>query len=402
MGARPFRILMVLDKPFPPDTRVLNEALSLIADGFEVTVLSVGPDDRPRRDAFRGIQIIRHKISNKLRNRMRGLAGSVPLLTAYLDRLIPQVFAEGLFDALHMHDLYLVGGGLRAGRRLHVPVVADLHENWVQALSGYAWSTRLPGKLFVNLARWQRLERRWLHAADRVIVVVEEARTRVMQLGIPHSKITAVPNTIYIDDFEQFAIEESVVAATRAPFSIVYTGGLDTHRGLDTLIAALPHVIAAGPAHLTIVGEGRIRPELEALALALGVADHITFTGWQLQPRIKSYIQGSDVCVVPHIRTGHTDATLPHKLFHFMYMTRPVVVTDCKPIARIVRETSCGLVCRAGDAISMSEALVRLSRSPEERRQMGENGHRAVVEKYNWAHTVQPMLTMYRALAATR
>ena len=60
-------ILMVLDKPFPPDIRVLNEAVTLTEAGFKVTILSIGPDNRPEREAYRGINIIRFRISKNMR-----------------------------------------------------------------------------------------------------------------------------------------------------------------------------------------------------------------------------------------------------------------------------------------------------------------------------------------------
>ena len=399
---RMMRILMVLDHPFPPDPRVLNEALTLKDAGFDVTILSIGPDDRPERERFRGIEIIRHRISAQSRNKMRGLAGSLPFLTVFLSWLLPRVHRQVGFDVLHMHDLYMLGGGLVAGRRLGLPVIADLHENWVQVLSQYAWSTRYPGKLFVSISRWRRLEKRWLEAADRIIVVVREAHERVAQLGIDASKLTVVPNTILIEDFARFKIEEEIVTSIHSEFTIVYTGGIDLHRGLETVIRAMPTVIAACSARLIIVGEGRTRSELEILARNVGVREQITFTGWQTQPRVKSYIKGSNVCLVPHNKSGQTDATLPHKLFHYMYMKRPVVVTSCKPLERIVREAECGLVCQAGDPQSMGQALVQLFSDPEGRRRMGENGHRAVVKRYNWDNTARDMVQMYRNLAEER
>ncbi len=401
-GSGSFRILMVLDQPFPPDPRVLNEALSLRNAGFCVSVLSIGPDDRPVRELFRGIQIIRYRIPKEVRNKMRGLAGSVPLLTLFLRWLIPRIHRRFGFDALHVHDLYMVGGGLAAGRRLGLPVVADLHENWVQVLSEYAWSTRYPGKLFINIPKWHKLEKHWLEAADRVITVVNEACERVAALEIATLKVTVVPNTINIGEFAGYAIEDEVVASIRSEFTIVYTGGIDLHRGLNTLIRALAIVLAACPARLVVVGEGRVRSELEALARDLGVAEHTVFTGWQPQPRIKSYIEAGHVCMVPHIKSAQLDAALPHKLFHYMYMKRPVVVTNCKPLERIVRETACGVVCKSGDPKSMGQALVQLYMDPERRRQMGENGHRAVVDRYNWDHTAQDMVQMYKDLAKER
>ena len=397
-GVVPKRILMVLDKPFPPDIRVLNEAVMLVEAGFKVCVLSIGPDNRPDRETFRGIEIIRHQMSAQLRNKLRGLAGTVPLLTQFLRWLLMRVRTEFPYDALHMHDLYLVGGGLAAGRRVGVPVVADLHENWVQALSLYAWSTRLPGRLLVSRSRWETLEKRWLQEAAKVIVVVQEARQRVEELGIAPSKLIVTPNTIKIEDFEQYPLVPEIVESVESPFTIVYTGGIDLHRGLDTVVRAMPSVLGSIPARLVIVGDGSTRGELVSLAEDLGVSDHITFTGWQPQKHMRSYIAGSQVCVVPHAKGGQNDAALPHKLFHYMYMKRPVVVTACRPLKRIVQEAQCGLVCSPGDPRSMAEALIRLYRDPHERLQMGRSGHRAVTERHNWDHTARAMVRMYEWL----
>lgn len=391
---------MVLDKPFPPDIRVLNEAVTLVEAGFQVGVLSIGPDDRPARETYRGIDIIRFKIPAKLRNILRGLAGTVPLLTLFLRWLLTRVRVDFPFDALHVHDLYLVGGGISAGRRTGVPVVADLHENWVQALSLYAWSTRFPGRLLVSRSRWQKLEKCWLQRVERVLVVVEEAHRRVEALGIDSSKITVTPNTIKIADFEQFALESAVAESILSPFTIVYTGGIDLHRGLDILVRAMPAVMRAAPARLVIVGDGATRKDLVRLARDLGIADHITFTGWQPQEYMRSYIAGSQVCMVPHSKGGQNDATLPHKLFHYMYMKRPVVVTACRPLKRIVEDAQCGLVCVPDDPESMADALIHLRNYPQERERMGENGYRAVMARYNWDHTARGMVRTYRELCS--
>lgn len=386
---------MVLDKPFPPDIRVLKEAVSLVKAGFKVGVLSIGPDDRPDREMFRGIEIIRFKMPAKVRNKLRGLAGTIPLLKLLLRWLLLRVRRQFPFDVLHMHDLYLVGGGLAAGRRADVPVVADLHENWVQALSLYAWSTRFPGRLLVSKSRWQALEKRWLQKVDHILVVVEEARQRVEDLGITPSKVSVVPNTIQTADFERFPPQVDIVKSIQSPFTIVYTGGIDLHRGLQTLIRAMPAVVEEIPAHLVIVGDGSTRRELEDLADELDLTEFVTFTGWRPMAEMRSYIEGSQVCTVPHEKGGQNDAAMPHKIFHYMYMKRPVVVTTCRPLERIVNEAQCGLVCSAGDPDSMAEVLIRLGKHPEERRIMGENGYRAVLEKYNWDHTVRDMVRMY-------
>lgn len=390
---------MVLDEDFPPDIRVENEALSLIDAGFDVSLLSVGIEKLPARDTHRGIHLFRRRLPKQVRNKMRGMAGTVPLLTLFLEREIRKVYRKKPFDALHMHDLHLFGGGIRAGRSLGIPVVGDLHENYVDALQRYAWSTRFPGKFVVSIHRWRRIERRWVNAVDRVIAVVEEMKARNIALGVDANKLCIVSNTIRRVEFDRFPFEPEITASVRSEFTILYTGGIDLHRGLESVVRAMPAVIARIPgARLVVVGEGRTRGELQILAEDLGVADSVTFTGWQDQALLKSYILGSHVCLVPHLKNTHTDATIPHKLFHYMYLEKPVVVTDCLPLKRITEEAQCGLVYPSGDSSALSKALLTLAVDSDMARRMGQNGHCAVQERYNWQATARAMVEMYEQL----
>ena len=397
------RILMVLDEPFPPDVRVENEVRSLISAGFAVSLLSLAPypSGTPARiHTPEGLEIVRVRIPRQLRNKMRGLAASVPVLSLFVSHQIQLACKKRRIDAIHMHDLWLFGGGLRAGRILGIPVVGDLHENFAHALTHYSWSTRIPGRWLVNLKRWHILEGEWTRAVDRLICVVEEQRDRIEALGVATSRCVLVPNTISTPTFDGFEVNHKLVDALRSPFTIVYTGSINMHRGLDTLLHALHLLRQHCDARLVIVGEGRIRPELELLAQSFGQADHVDFVGWQDQSLVKSYILGGDVGVAPHVKGVQNDAGIPHKLFHYMYLKRPAVVTDCIPMQRIVEAHDCGLVCRSGDPASLSEVLLRLYRDPDLRMRQGENGHRAVVDRYNWDVTAQAMIKMYRDLLA--
>lgn len=393
------RILMVLDHPYPPDVRVENEARSLVEAGYDVSLLALAPDDRPETDSHDGVTVHRVRVPAKVRNVMRGLVSTVPLMDLYLAREIRKLHARHPFDVLHVHDLYLVGAGLRAARQLRIPVVADLHENWVEALKHYAWSNRYPGKLVINIPRWERTERQWVRAADRLVVVIEEAADRYAELGVPRERIAVVPNTVKLDAFRGFEIESDLVERLRSPLTLVYTGGIDAHRGLETVVDAMPTIVQAEPeARLVIVGDGRTRSGLEAHAGSLGLGERVVFEGWQPQARLKSYIAAADVCLIPHLKTVHTDATIPHKLFHYMLMRKPVVTTDCRPLERIVAGERVGRVVPSGDVAAFAEAVLALGADPDERRAMGERGHAAVLARYHWDATVSDLLRLYDEL----
>ncbi|MDX1430677.1 MAG: glycosyltransferase family 4 protein, partial [Rhodothermales bacterium] len=389
----------VLDQPFPPDIRVENEAVSLVDRGYDVSVLSIGPDDRPSRDVYKGIRVVRDKISRQRRNKMRGLAGSLPLLERRVARMVRRLHREEPVDALHVHDLYLFGGGLRAARDLGIPIVGDLHENWVEALSNYAWSTRFPARLLINLKKWKELERRWATSVDRLVVVIEEAAERNRELGVDPDKVFVISNSLNVDEFAAHAVDDNLMSRLRSPFNLVYVGGFDLHRGLDTVLRAMPAILKAVPGGtLTLVGDGRTLDELRTLAGELGIDGSVRFEGRQPHARLRSYILSADVCLVPHRRTPHTDATIPHKLFQYMFCGVPVVVSDCRPLERIVVEESAGEVFKHDDPSSMADAVIRLAKDQDRRARMGANGRRAVMDRYNWNLEATKLGRMYAGL----
>ncbi len=393
-----YRILMILDHPFPSDTRVENEATALTKAGFEIFLLILSPHNGPSIEKHLGFTIIRVHVPKRRSNWMRGLSGTLPILSLFTAYHVLKLHRQYCFDAIHAHDLYMCGGALRAGKHAGIPVVGDLHEVWVSVLGLYAWSTRFPGKLFVSIRRWMRLEKKWANQLDKIIVITEDMRKRYISMVDTKVEIIALPNTINTEAFDEYPIDDEILQSHSSEFTLVYTGTINPHRGLSFLLNAMPLVLQQCNARLVIVGDGRIRPELEALAEDIHISDHVYFEGWQEQSKIKSYILASDVCLMPLIKCEQTEKAAPHKLFHYMYLKRPQIVTDCSFIQKVVESTDCGLVVPYGDVEALALTIIDLYRDPEGRQRMGENGHRAVLEQYNWEKSAQSLIEMYKGM----
>ncbi|MBP7669323.1 MAG: glycosyltransferase family 4 protein [Candidatus Eisenbacteria bacterium] len=393
------RIGMVLDERFPPDPRVANEARSLIAAGHEVALFCLKLGEEPEREKREGIEIVRQRIARAFWKKARALILSVPAYRLWMRPRLARFVAGERIQALHIHDLPLVGEGLRAAHRAGIPLVADLHENYPAAVRVYEWSRRWPARWLVRPAMWEAYERRVIPMADRVIVVVDEARDRLVANGIAHERITVVENTVNVDEFMGFPRDRELIDRLAAHFTVSYTGVFDHHRGLDTALEALALLRDEMPeARLALVGRGRIEAALAERARELGIADRVLFEGWQPFSRFPSYMEGSAVCLIPHRKNAHTDATIPHKLFHAMLLERPVVVSDCAPLERIVRETGAGVVFPSGDAGALAERLLAL-RDRETRERYAAAGQRAVLERYRWDFTAKGLLALYAALS---
>jgi glycosyltransferase involved in cell wall biosynthesis len=395
------RIGMLLDKPFPPDPRVANEARSLVAAGHEVFVFCLDLKGTPARETLDGVEIVRHPMSRGFWKKAGALILTVPAYRLWFRARLPGFLRDFRIEALHVHDLPLVGEGLRAAGAARIPLVADLHENYPAAVRLYAWARRWPARWLVSATAWDAYERRVLPRADRIVVVIEEARQRLLDsgLGLDARRIAVVANTVHVQEFEGFPPDPALERRLAAGFPVLYLGTFDRHRGLEAALDAVALARAEIPdLRLVLVGTGSIEGELRRRARELGIADRVDFEGWQPFARFPAYVRGSRVCLIPHLKSPHTDTTIPHKLFHYMLLERPVVATDCAPIERIVRETGAGRIYPSGDAAALARTLVEL-RDAERRRALGEAGRRAVLERYRWDLTARELVALYAGLA---
>ncbi|MFQ5799615.1 MAG: glycosyltransferase, partial [Bacteroidota bacterium] len=94
-------------------------------------------------------------------------------------------------------------------------------------------------------------------------------------------------------------------------------------------------------------------------------------------------IKRSTICLIPHVRSEHTDTTIPNKLFDYMAIGKPIVASNCLPLERIIRAEKCGVIFRSGDDEDLSRKVMYLLGSSEGET-YGANGRKAVRATYNW------------------
>ncbi len=393
---------MILDNEFTGDMRVENEVMSLQNAGFKVYILCINHGNKPELEVFHGASIIRMKLSKWKNNKMRGSCNTlIDLYTPYWKRKIIQFVHTYKIDLLHVHDLYLVGAALEARKRLgfKIQIVADLHENYPQALSHYKFMQNFPAKWIISVSKWIETEKVWLDQVDHIITVIEEARSRYCAIGLPQEKITVVPNYINIIQFMSYNGIIEHIQKLENKFMALYIGGFDKHRGLETVIDAIPKILEMVPDfHLSLVGSGSNENDLKIKAKELNVSDVISFKGWQNPKYLPSYINMADICLVPHIKTAHTDNTIPHKLFHYMYMAKPVLVSNCDPLKRIVEDTKCGKVFTSQDSDDFAIKICDFAKL-NNLSHFGKNGHESVNEKYNWFTAEKELLKLYERIS---
>lgn len=288
------------------------------------------------------------------------------------------------------------------GKFLRIPVILDVAENYPAALIAYSKQSYKPF-LFMNGILPRLYERISLRFMDQIFVVAEEQRIRLNKLGISKDRISCVLNTpelsVFYDGMEVGMRERSL--DKERPI-LLYVGKVDKHRGVHLLIEAMPEVLKKYPeTRLEVIGDGTELNLLRNLVKELSLERSVDLKSWVNFREVPGIIRRSTICLIPHLKSEHTDTTIPNKIFDYMAMGKPVVVSDCDPLKRIIEEEKCGLTFKSGDAKDLSEKVIQILRD-HNMNAYGVSGKKAVEEKYNWDRDSEKVLNVIHTIHSYR
>jgi glycosyltransferase involved in cell wall biosynthesis len=395
------RIGMILDSSFPPDSRVENEATSLIKAGFEVHLFSLCyKKKQPIGEEINGIKVHRFH-AGKLIYKMSALAYTIGIFHYLVEPMIRSFLIENKIDIVHAHDMVIAEAAFRAAKSIDIHFILDLHENRPEIMKFYPHVNNLSGKLLINLNSWRRKQKELMDKADKVILVTEEAKEYAINHdGIEREKIVVVPNTVSPEIFYSYPIQEDIVKKYQNDFMVLYTGDTGIRRGTDTAIQATALLKDEIPNFkLVLVGKSKNDDvKLKELADKLNVSDKVEFCGWQDVSLFPSYIIASKLCISPLHRNVHHDTTYANKIFQYMAIGRPLLVSDSPPQAAIVENEKCGLVHQAGNPHDMADKL-KMLKNEDVRLSMGMKGKNALNQKYNWNIMSNQLILLYKSIS---
>ncbi|MGW5658935.1 glycosyltransferase family 4 protein [Streptomyces sp. NPDC003758] len=168
---------------------------------------------------------------------------------------------------------------------------------------------------------------------------------------------------------------------------VVCVSRLVARKGQDTLIRALPRILAEEPETvLLIVGGGPYERDLRRLAQETGVADAVHFTGAVPWSQLPAHYGAGDVFAMPcRTRRGGLDVEgLGIVYLEASATGLPVVAGDSGGAPDAVLDGETGWVVRGGSEEETADRVITLLKDPELRRRMGERGRRWIEEKWRW------------------
>ncbi len=394
------RIGMILDKTFPPDPRVENEAISLIENGFEVFLFCLKyKNHQLDNELINRIQVQRYQ-SNKLEYKLSALAYTVSLYTNRMSKKISHFLTKNNIDAIHIHDIRIADAVFKANHKLNLPVVLDLHDNMPEIMKFYPHLQKFPGKYLISPEKWKQKEEEFIQKANKVITVSNEFKTEVVQrTKIDTAKISVVPNTVRKSFYQKFKIVNTILNTYANHFVILYLGDTGLRRGLLTAIEAIPELKnQIKNIKLVIVGSNTTDSVLKQKVRDLAIEEFVDFQGWQNVELFPTYIMASAVCISPLYRNIQHDVAYANKLFQYMSFEKPILVSNAIAQKNLIERTSSGLVHQEKDSKDFAEKVSLLHSNESLRKEMGRNGKKFITEEFCWEKTSQNLIKIYQEL----
>ncbi len=390
---------MILDAPFPPDPRVENEAVSLVKAGHDVFLFCLKYGNEKASEVINGIQVKRYA-SNQLEYKLSALAYTVPFYSILMKKKIHQFIKETNIDALHIHDIRIAAAVFNANTAFNLPVVLDLHDNMPEVMKLYPHLQKFPGKYIITPSKWKKKEKEFIEKADKVISVSPEfLENLVERIPSVKDKLVLVPNTIRESFYKDFKVDKTIIDRYKDNFVLLYLGDTHIRRGLQTAIEAvssLKHIIPN--IKLVIVGRNTTDVVLKQQVADLNLEKFVDFEGWQNVSLFQSYILSSAICISPLHRNLQHDVAYANKIFQYMSLAKPLLVSDATAQRRVVENNNTGLVHKDRDVEDFSDKIITLYNDEALRNELGQNGKQFIENEFSWEQTSKKLIHLYNNL----
>jgi glycosyltransferase involved in cell wall biosynthesis len=291
----------------------------------------------------------------------------------------------------HFHDPDLIPWMVLlsfSGRK----VVYDVHENYESRMY------KLPFPVFVNkifAGIYRKLERLISNRFAGVTVVTESMKDLFKGLKKP---ICVTGNVVYLERLKSVIIDPRY----KNRFLIYTSGTNSASRNCINTIEALPSILKEIP-NVVMKFVGRYHPEsfkkqMLERARELGVLNSITIEG--MIPWEENFARTAEAAIgcVFYEDNPNNRVTLPNRLFEYMFCGVAVLGEDFPEVRNILEETSAGICVISSDPEAIAEKAIFLFKNPELMVEMGANGRKAVLEKYNFEIALIDLMGFYKEI----
>lgn len=383
----PIRLLVVSSDTFPPqrvDVSVLfGEELGARGHKIDWILQSEAACARPYMTRWAGSTVwvgptdLGSSVLRRVRKHLLGILNDARLF---------RILRGGAYDAIEVKDKFLSAvfallAARRYGKRFIYWLSYPFPEEYLirsrDGTARYPLLYRIRGHVFHFL-----LYRILLPRADHIFVQSEQMARDVAAQGIARANMSVVPMGIRTADIPSTVrSKRGVIPADELCF--VYLGSVSRRRRSDFLLRVLAKVRAELPAaRLYLVGGSDDPTDLDFIrseAERLQVGANVVLTGMLPRTEALRYVMDADVCVSDIYPNPILNAGSPTKLIEYMGLGKAVVANTHPEQQLLIDASQCGY-CVPYEEGEFATAIIKLLRSPEIARAMGERGRRYALE----------------------
>lgn len=222
------------------------------------------------------------------------------------------------------------------------------------------------------------LAKKVIRHADLIICAIMPEALKAYD--IDQKKILPITNGVELEYVKPEGKKESSVE-----FKVFYVGYVYKIRGVNTLVKAISKLDNKIPAKLILAGEIDQETEiwLNDFISSYNLENVVEITGEIGHEKVLALTEESDVCVFPFPRKKGTEYIYPIKVFEYLAMGKPVVATNLKGVAQIIKHEENGLLVEPDNPEEMAKAILRIYEDKELREKLERNARKSIL-KYDW------------------
>jgi len=313
-------------------------------------------------------------------------------------------------DIYHCHEIWSLYAGIKVKQSLErkgkkPALIYDAHEFW----SVHSAKTNRKG-IWNNLVK--HFEKKACLYVDYVFTVNQIIRGYFVCVNNV-LKVEVLYNCSELSIFKEY--DQKI---NQDKITICHEGSLDFSRGLKEMLGVMKVLKDRynGKFRFLIIGDvfGEEKRYFDEKIKEYQIGDVIETTGWLPYEKVGEVISDCSIGIITMnptmsenktfiypIKISNIHLSTPNKLFNYMRYGLPIVTVDLPEIRRIILESQCGIVVKERTVDALVKALSMLIEDADLRQRLGENGRKAVYEKYNWEVMEKRLLRVYNELTSS-
>ena len=370
------KVISIVLNNFVNDSRVLKEAQTLSANGYEVKVIALHEGTLNEFETVGGIKI--HRINLRSKNWFKIRAVQV---LKYIELVFVIIKNYRDIDVVHCNDLETLPLGVILKKiDKKIKIVYDAHE--------YETETHYSKGIRKKIA--QKLERFLIKYVDRTITVSETIANEYVKL-YNIKKPALVLNTPFYQEVEKTDIFRRKFKISKEKTIFLYQGALNYGRGIEILLEAFK--VMHDKYTIVFMGYGLLEASIREASKNY---NNIYLHEAVAPTEVLSYTSSADfgISTIEDSCLSYRYC-LPNKMFEYMMVGLPVIVSNLPEMKKVVETFNVGVVLDENTINGITEAV---EKSVKLDRKILEDNLKLVRDKYNWEEQEIMLLNVYNEL----